>query len=297
MSTKAMKKSESGKVDAPVMKPFQLSNVCFPSLQDQTYRVNITKAKTEGYTFNLENKKTHEQWQCVVSEIHEHGPNLQIPHNVFLSFMSAALESLDIKKSKVETPSGNSTADIYFGEKGLVVVLKIIISPFWVPEYSFNMTPVGLEVTDMISAQLRDVQEDLASLKSPNVALAISSNTSCSYGQIVQWDGTVPRLVSDTFQISADNCQITITKSGLYFLNIRLGETSSGNGCFLSLLVNEVDYAKCVNSSYNSNQNTAQLTEVLMLKVGDILQVRCGANSGSLADQTMSRFTMYLMHG
>ena len=46
------------------------------------------------------------------------------------------------------------------------------------------------------------------------------------------------------------------------------------------------------NSDANGHQNTAQLYEIVQLDANATLQVRCGCNSGSLADPLSSRFTL-----
>jgi hypothetical protein len=58
------------------------------------------------------------------------------------------------------------------------------------------------------------------------------------------------------------------------------------------LMVNSVNLAGCTQSNNNGYQNTPQLFEILRLRKGDILGVKCYANSGSLAVALANRFTI-----
>ena len=84
-----------------------LSDVMFPSLPGKSFRIIGTmqvdeKAKekeekggngsTQHYNLTLEDRKTHEMWQSSVHCVKELGPDLQIPIEVFISFLKLGLE-------------------------------------------------------------------------------------------------------------------------------------------------------------------------------------------------------------
>ena len=161
----------------------------------------------------------------------------------------------------------------------------------------FTLLPVALEKVDLLEARLRDAHDEIEALRAGNAAsyLSISSKTDCAYNQIVQWNGDGPLMSASHYKLSDDFRQVTILKNGLYQINVRLAGSNSGNGQSLGLQVNGVDMALCIQSDANCYQNTAQIHEIVLLNTNDVLQVRCGCNGNSLANQAANRFTMLFL--
>jgi hypothetical protein len=186
-----------------------------------------------------------------------------------------------------------------------MAVLTLTISlmdGIWKNTYTFTLLPVELNKVDVLEAKLRDADEAISKLsagvenlavsQSPPV-LSISSKTAAGHNQIIQWNSETPKLITEShFGLSADFKQITVSQAGLYQINVRVAGTNNGNTQHLGLQVNGVDIALCLQSDANSHQNTAQIFELLPLKVNDVLQVRSGFNQSSLANAAANRFTM-----
>jgi hypothetical protein len=181
----------------------------------------------------------------------------------------------------------------------------------WNPEYVFSLLPVGLEKVDVLDSQMRDIQEECGQLRAhvaelleasrcKDVAfLSVSSVAACAQNQIVTWNAEAPReITASHFALSDDNKQVTIRVAGVYQVQVRLAVTNSGNSYHTVVLkVNDEDVAGCIQSDANGYQNTPQLFEMMRLQASDVLQVQCGANSGSLTVATANRFTVtYLGH-
>lgn len=127
--------------------------------------------------------------------------------------------------------------------------------------------------------------------------LSLSSQQSCSNQQYVVWNGqhTGRHLLSSQFTLSPDNARVTFSKAGLYQIHVRLAQTNSLNSQYLSLQLNGSDIAQCVQVDGGGYQNTAQITEILQIAQGNYIQVRCNANSGSLANNLQTRLTVVLL--
>jgi hypothetical protein len=127
--------------------------------------------------------------------------------------------------------------------------------------------------------------------------LSLSSKQSCAVGQFVVWNGTHTAhfFQPSHFTLSPDFKKVTFSVSGLYQIHVRLGQTNSSNSNYLGLQVDGVDVAQCLQSDANLHQNTAQITEILQIDAESFLQVRCGANNHSLANELQSRLFIVLL--
>lgn len=195
-----------------------------------------------------------------------------------------------------KTDRDDPTVDFIIEDSDVVLVLTLSMGGVWNPEFRFNLLPVGLEKTDVLEAQLRDAQEEIESLKSyinkrETIFLSLCSQETFHHNQYVVWNGTAPReLNEEYFQIDAQNQEVTILKNGVYQVYVRLGGANTGNETSLCLLLNSADFAKC-----DANGNTSQFTELMRLKIGDKLYVRCLADGDSLAESFTNRFTILLI--
>ena len=181
------------------------------------------------------------------------------------------------------------------------LILTLVVGGVWTPEFVFTLLPVALDKLDVLDAKLRDALDEIDRLKAAQKAretvfMSVSSQVACTNQQYVVWNGATPNEMSkDYFSMSADLTTATIRKDGVYQVYVRLGGTNNGNTQFLCLQLNGADKAKCIQSDGSNHQNTAQLTEILRLKAGDTMRVRCGCNGNSLADTAANRFNILLI--
>lgn len=300
-----MKSQSTTAASAAAVKPrkaklsmIDLSSVTFPSLPaaDKVFRVRTHEAE-EGIDLTIENKRTYEQWQCTVKSIQDHGPDIQMPTEVFLSTLSLAFE-INNEDYKEEPEVDDPNIDMEVEDGGMLLTLTLRVSRVWKPEYSFKMVPVALKPVDTLSAQVRDIQEDISELKeiagrSSRNFLSVACKTSCAYGQKVAWNGDNP-LMSDNFRLSDDKTDIVVLKAGLYFVNTRFtsGNTSPNEG--IALHLNGVAIAKCVVPyGQNGYSSTANVTEILPLQEGSVLSLINNTDRNSCTDQLSTKFTMY----
>jgi hypothetical protein len=228
-----------------------LTSVTFPSVPDTIFRVDLRELNQEEYFLEIESKRTHEKWRCIISNISEYGPNLEIPRSVFYNFLYVAFHNIMVDNNETKKSQDDPTIDLHEGK--MLLTLTIQISKLWAPQYVFPMTPVGLEAVDMLAAQLRDMQDEITLLKREAAEhraganyLSISSQTACGNNGFVQWNGNTPRCISEGYELSENCTQVTVTHTGLYFINIRLGQTNNANQQALGLQVNGTEIAQCV---------------------------------------------------
>jgi len=140
----------------------------------------------------------------------------------------------------------------------------------------------------------KDIDALRAQLLSSRIKFfSTSSTTACPNQQIVVWGPAAPFEIAAThFAQSDDKKQVRILVAGVYEVYVRLAGTNTANTQHLGLQKNGEEYAQCTQSDGNSHQNTPQIQEVMRLAVGDVLQVRCGANQASLQVAHANRFTI-----
>jgi len=114
--------------------------------------------------------------------------------------------------------------------------------------------------------------------------LAVSSNKACGNGHMVHWsENDTARVIPKThFTFSKDDRKVTVIKKGLYQIQVRLGGTNSANqGTSLGLLIDGAEIAQCLFTDANGYQNTAQLFEIVPIRAGGTIEVRCGCSHGN----------------
>ena len=224
--------------------------------------------------------------------------------------LELADETIVTEHAKAALKDDDPVVDLKLASGEAVLTLTLNMSGVWRPEYVFSLLPVGLDKVDVLDSKQRDLEEEVIQLRkqvaelTANIevakaegrrppVLSLTSVTTTGCGEKVVWGGITPRIVTDShFQVSANNVQVTILQPGLYQVHVRLGGTNAANSQSLGLQRNGVDIAICIQSDANNYQNTAQLFEILELAINDVLQVRCGANNSSLANENSSRFSI-----
>lgn len=141
-----------------------------------------------------------------------------------------AFELASSGKEKLELGPDNPVIDADAGDQGINVILKCYLFESFTPEYKFPLNPDGVEVDPIVSiaSQLRDAKEEIAELKAENVKLrgymerrnkgffSLSSATNTTQNQVVVWNGTAPRELSELVTLSADNKTLKIVQPGVY---------------------------------------------------------------------------------
>mmetsp|Transcript_1755 Transcript_1755/g.3607 ORF Transcript_1755/g.3607 Transcript_1755/m.3607 type:complete len:304 (+) Transcript_1755:55-966(+) len=279
---------------------FEFTKVKFPSQPFDVFRATVSST-SEGVLVWVESKKSKQQWQATFKKISDVGP-AGVPEGAVLAFLKKALELVSEEDEEDEAKTNQDDPQVDLDQADGEMVLTLVLSVMggiWKPEFVFALLPVGLEKVDMLEAKVRDAQEEIESLRAQLAAgsapayLSISSATACANQQMVTWDAAAPvAITASHFELSADKKQVTVLKEGLYQVNVRLAGTNYSNTQSLGLQVNAVEVAQCTQSDANGHQNSPQLHELMILKANDTLQVRCGANSNSLAVANANRFTM-----
>mmetsp|Transcript_1756 Transcript_1756/g.3609 ORF Transcript_1756/g.3609 Transcript_1756/m.3609 type:complete len:304 (+) Transcript_1756:55-966(+) len=279
---------------------FEFTKVKFPSQPFDVFRATVSST-SEGVLVWVESKKSKQQWQATFKKISDVGP-AGVPEGAVLAFLKKALELVSEEDEEDEAKTNQDDPQVDLDQADGEMVLTLVLSVMggiWKPEFVFALLPVGLEKVDMLEAKVRDAQEEIESLRAQLAAgsapayLSISSATACGSQQMVAWDAAAPVVIpASHFELSADKQRVTVLKDGVYQVYVRLSGTNNTNGQALGLQVNGVEVAQCTQSDNGSHQNTPQIHEWMSLKANDTLQVRCGANSNSLAVANANRFTM-----
>jgi len=280
--------------------------VKFPSLERESFRVSVS-AVSDGIILWLENKKNKAQWQATLNNIDECG-DTYIPEAAVLAFLQKGLEFIDeaVLDEDRKAEKDDPCVDLLMIDGEAILKLVLSISGIWKPEFAFTLLPLALEKVDILNAQLRDALEEIDELRNEIAEsvvqrpayLSLCSQQACGLNQMIVWNGTVPKTITEShFSLAYNNTQVTILESGLYQVYVRVAgqNNGNGNGQSLGLQRNGVDIANCFQADGNNYQNTMQLLEIVELNAKDVLQVRCGANSNSLASTTGTRFSIQFL--
>ena len=185
--------------------------------------------------------------------------------------------------------------------------LTLNLHGVWNPQFHFPLLPVGLKKTDILESKVKDLQEENALLREEvdtlkdserrnclcQAYMSLSSSIATSNNNMISWNDEPRDISVSHFNLSDDCTEVAIEVTGVYQVQVRLAVSNSANGNqSMFLMVNSVNLAGCTQSNNNGYQNTPQLFEILRLRKGDILGVKCFANNNSLAVALANRFTI-----
>ena len=185
--------------------------------------------------------------------------------------------------------------------------LTLNLHGVWSPQFHFPLLPVGLKKTDILESKVKDLQEENALLREEvdtlkdserrnclcQAYMSLSSSIATSNNNMISWNDEPRDISVSHFNLSDDCTEVAIEVTGVYQVQVRLAVSNSANGQqSMILMVNSVNLAGCTQSDNNCYQNTPQLFEILRLRKGDILGVKCFANNNSLAVALANRFTI-----
>ena len=199
-------------------------------------------------------------------------------------------EGSDASTEKTERDNPSVDLNMADGDATMTLTLNFM-NGIWMPEFNFTLLPVGLNKVDVLEAKLRDAVEEIEQLRlqvnelqlavEPAV-MRLNSSTACMVNGIIVWNGEAGRIFNESyFAVSEDHRQITILKSGMYQVSVRVAAVNTTNCASVGLQLNGADIAACVNSDPNNHQVSAQLFEVVVLQVNDVLQVRSGLSGAT----------------
>jgi len=234
---------------------FEVINVLFHSITNDTFRVKVRHERKEIVIW-IESKKTRKQYEVTINDITENGL-IGIPESAVVLFIQKALEScVSHKDDLVKSPRSKSVTrnrkrnadellnesssacdsngigsniDLQVHQDKAVLSMLIDFGGMWRQECMFELRSVPLEPVDILSAQLRDAQEEIASLKQAMVQIQVpqkglslatleglwNTQTTNSYiwGKV---DGSDTSLVT----VSKDGTGITVNKAGWYQVTV-----------------------------------------------------------------------------
>jgi len=235
---------------------FEVVNVLFHSITDDKFRVKVTHKKKEIAIW-IESKKSRKQYQITINDITEHGL-VGIPESAVVLFIQKSLEacvSFDEDLVKAPAPKAvtgrnafirtqkpadkltsscdskeiGSNIDLQLHQDKAILSMLIDFGGIWKQECMFELRSIPLEPVDILSAQLRDAQEEIASLKlvvmqiqtppkGPSLATLEGrwnnqAPKSCSWGEV---KGPDTSLVS----VTPDRNGITVNKTGWYQVTV-----------------------------------------------------------------------------
>lgn len=218
--------------------------------------------------------------------------------------------------------------DLLLSEESGDAALQLTINllPYWSPKYVFPMVPMAIEKHEALQAQIRDIHEDIEEIKSAEEAIvarftdllyskvreltgpallrrqravylvASTSTKSFANGAKIAWDAS-QKFDRKDFSISSCSTKISIIKSGVYQVQVRIPLSNAPNSTYLSLLVNSDVVAKCYQADPTNYCNTVQLTEIIELRGHAIVEVviNKASNSTQHSDTLGNRIAILLL--
>ncbi|KAH9108161.1 hypothetical protein LEN26_014162 [Aphanomyces euteiches] len=155
----------------------KLSSIKFSRLADG-FRLHVdTVAKDVPMKIWMENQRSKDQWECVVEDIAENAPRgakYMLPSSVVVASLMSALRAKSTdgggrsKERKVELTAGS--------DESLNLVLTMTGFERLTVEYTFSLTRLNVDATQVLEAQIRDLLEDVAQLKAANALASAQSS-------------------------------------------------------------------------------------------------------------------------
>eukprot|EP01041_Mallomonas_annulata_P008434 gene8434-17391_t len=173
----------------------------------------------------IEGKKSKQQWQTAVHDIADHDPS-GVPAGAVFSCMKQTLESLvppvDKRKSK-----GDTGVDLENGDKGVNLFLIVDFNKIWKPEFAFRLVPIALEAIDILTAQLRDAQEEIISLNERNFNISTLCfqvqgrlNTAWNPTEQCPWEAVTSPIANISPIAKTQDREIIINEAGKYLVTV-----------------------------------------------------------------------------
>mmetsp|Transcript_25799 Transcript_25799/g.24643 ORF Transcript_25799/g.24643 Transcript_25799/m.24643 type:complete len:325 (-) Transcript_25799:372-1346(-) len=310
----------------------EFNNVIFPSFPEERFRITCEPLNNSNrWNLWLENRRTKLQYELSVISLKSHGPD-GVPAPIVCSLLLKALsicegsnDEEDEEGEDVKKKADDLKLDCTYSAEGITIDLTLNMSSLWLPVYSFTLAKKDVNEVEIIKSQLKDALEEIKKLKSKSkdameeieelrresggelkdirelkkkpAVLSLSSASTAGHQKIVQWNAPGNRIInSDYFTIDSSTSNISILKKGWYQVCVRLAGTSNSNGSApVTLLLNGVALASCVQSDANGYQNSAHLSQIFEFDFGAILCVRAGFPQSSLADPTQNNFSISLL--
>ena len=139
----------------------------------------------------VESKKSHQQWQCTLSDVKSNGPSgMELPKEiVFGAIKKAVAESGSHPGARAAT-SNVPFADLIICNGGVELIVEMSLWGLSECRYIFQLLPVALDPVDILSAQLRDARDEIARLQlktQEDVSLDLAIKQDCAHQQCVAW--------------------------------------------------------------------------------------------------------------
>jgi hypothetical protein len=293
-----MKSSKAAVAAAAPAELAEFNNIVFPSRPKESFRVSFEPLEDNNkWKLWLENKRTRLQYELSVCNLKKHGPE-GVPANIVGSLLQKALANCEATNKEKKIQDEDIQVDCAYSIEGVTIDLTLNMSSLWFPVYSFALIKKDVGEIEIIKSQLKDSLEDIQTLqKKQSAVLSLSSALTTANQAIVQWNAPDRRIINlDYFTVTSDSSQITILKKGIYQVCVRLAGINTGNsGTSVTLFLNDVLLASCIQSDANGFQNSAHLNQIFEFEAEDNLSVKSGFNNGSLADHTHNTFCISLL--
>lgn len=176
----------------------------------------------------------------------------------------------------------------------LEFVLKLkVFKSVWTPKYRFILNPVPLEQVDMLASKVRDLEEQINSIRRQPVYFEVTAKGHPGTNRNIVWNG----FNSDFFKFEASG-EIEFLVSGLYLVHAIVHCINSNNSVVYSLMKGTKCVKSCVDSSATNNYNgtvmvmASPLTHTIMMTKGDKLSIIFGGNGSVRDDSYMMAFLL-----
>ncbi|KAF0699126.1 Aste57867_10282 [Aphanomyces stellatus] len=269
-STTPLKSSNDATTTTPYL---EFASVRFQQDGDASaFRVSLTKPLFKLVSIWIECKRTKAQWTCEVSCFRDHAPtdaDYLLPAAVVLEALETALGcASDASNPQRPQPSIDSSVSFSMDDRSTGnLVLQIKLCASFCAEFAFNMTPLARDATAVLSAKLRDVEDELAQHRLAFAALSAECSTPTTNGHAIAWATKSPRQ-STTFEVADDGCSVTVHQTGLYVVDVE--GTPSFENCGLRLMVD----GKWRADSETDDANGVYLNSTLILVRGASVVVK-----------------------
>jgi hypothetical protein len=224
---------------------FDINHVVFPSQPDESFRVKHSLSRKEDETILwVESKKSHQQWQCAISDIKSSDPpGIELPKEIVFGAAKKAILESESRQGAKSATSEAPFADLVICNGGIELIIEMSLWGLRVYRYIFQLLPVALDPVDILSSQLRDTRDEIARLQGRNqeaVCLNVTMKQDCNHQQFVSWGRPDDTISTEYFNLSSDGTTITIIEDGFYNIHINLVFLiSGGNSAGIYLKLND----------------------------------------------------------
>ena len=187
--------------------------------------------------------------------------------------------------------------------------LCMFLDDDYCPVVTLPLQLKDVDATERLAGRLRDAEEEIARVRAALAlaqaavknfcvpSLSLRTTQVVSNSTLLQWNTAVAGVTCpDVFALDqGDTSVVRVRVRGVYQLHVTVAQHNTGNGNYMTVLVNGQERCRAFDANGNGYRNQVTIFDILDLNADDAITVRPYASSGTCADALANRLNLSLL--